>query len=236
MALPVLNESPIYELKQPSTGEVKRFRPFLVREQKNLLIANESKDPRQMMNAILNAIQNCVEDIDISRVSTTDADYMFTMIRSKSVGESSTVVYKCTECQHSNKIDIDLTAVEVSGNEQSNTIKLNDQVSIRMKHPTYMDMIQNSALDNPDQYVETTLSTMTACIDAVLTEEEQISLKDETKESIENFINSLTTQQFNQIREYIDNIPTMKYTSKFECESCHADNHFTLEGMQDFFS
>jgi len=236
MALPVLNESPIYELKQPSTGEMKRFRPFLVKEQKNLLIANESKDPRQMMNAILNAIQNCVEDIDISRVSTTDADYMFTMIRSKSVGESSTVVYKCTECQHSNKIDIDLTAVEVSGNEQSNTIKLNDQVSIRMKHPTYMDMIQNSALDNPDQYVETTLSTMTACIDAVLTEEEQISLKDETKESIENFINSLTTQQFNQIREYIDNIPTMKYTSKFECESCHADNHFTLEGMQDFFS
>ena len=236
MALPVLNESPIYELKQPSTGEMKRFRPFLVKEQKNLLIANESKDPRQMMNAILNAIQNCVEDIDISRVSTTDADYMFTMIRSKSVGESSTVVYKCTECQHSNKIDIDLTAVEVSGNEQSNTIKLNDQVSIRMKHPTYMDMIQNSALDNPDQYVETTLSTMTACIDAVLTEEEQISLKNETKESIENFINSLTTQQFNQIREYIDNIPTMKYTSKFECESCHADNHFTLEGMQDFFS
>ena len=99
-----------------------------------------------------------------------------------------------------------------------------------------MDMIQNSALDNPDKYVETTLSTITACIDAVLTEEEQISLKDETKESIENFINSLTTQQFEKVMKYINSIPTMKYTSKFECESCHVDNNFTLEGMQDFFS
>tara|TARA_B000000609_G_scaffold105201_1_gene80901 strand:+ start:1234 stop:1944 length:711 start_codon:yes stop_codon:yes gene_type:complete len=236
MALPVLNESPVYELKQPSTGEIKRFRPFLVREQKNLLIANESQDPRQMMNAILNSIQNCVEDVDITRVSTTDADYMFTMIRSKSVGESTSVVYKCKECGHSNKVEIDLTKVEVNGEKQSNTIKLTDQVSIRMKHPTYMDMIQNSALDNPDKYVETTLSTITACIDAVLTEEEQISLKDETKESIENFINSLTTQQFEKVMKYINSIPTMKYTSKFECESCHADNNFTLEGMQDFFS
>lgn len=236
MALPVLNESPVYELKQPSTGEMKRFRPFLVKEQKNLLIASESKDPRQMMNAILNAIQNCVENIDITRVSTTDADYMFTMIRSKSVGETSTVIYKCQSCDHSNKIDIDLNQVVIEGEAQPDVIKLTDQVSLRMKHPTYMDMIQNSVLDNPDKYVETTLSTITACIEAVLTEEEQILLKNETKESIENFVNSLTTQQFDQITEYINNIPTMKYKSKFECESCHEDNHFTLEGMQDFFS
>lgn len=236
MALPVLNESPVYELKQPSTGEMKRFRPFLVKEQKNLLIASESKDPRQMMNAILNAIQNCVENIDITRVSTTDADYMFTMIRSKSVGETSTVIYKCQSCDHSNKIDIDLNQVVIEGEAQPDVIKLTDQVSLRMKHPTYMDMIQNSVLDNPDKYVETTLSTITACIEAVLTEEEQILLKNETKESIENFVNSLTTQQFDKITEYINNIPTMKYKSKFECESCHEDNHFTLEGMQDFFS
>lgn len=236
MALPVLNENPIYELKQPSTGEVKRFRPFLVREQKNLLIANESKDPRQMMNAILSAIQNCVENVDISRVSTTDADYMFTMIRSKSVGETTTVVYKCKACDHSNKVDIDLNEVIVEGEAQSDVIKLTDQVSIRMKQPTYMDMMQNAVLDNPDKYVETTFSTITSCIDAVLTEEDQISLKDEPKESIENFINSLTSEQFEKISKHIDNMPTMKYTSMFECESCHEDNHFTLEGMQDFFS
>ena len=236
MALPVLNENPIYELKQPSTGEMKRFRPFLVREQKNLLIANESKDPRQMMNAILSAIQSCVENVDITKVSTTDADYMFTMIRSKSVGETTTIVYKCQECEHSNKIDIDLSEVIVDGEAQSEIVKLTDQVAVKMKQPTYMDMMQNAVLDNTDKYVETTFSTITSCIDSVLTEEEQISLKDEPKESIENFINSLTSEQFEKISKYIDNMPTMKYTSKFECESCHADNHFTLEGMQDFFS
>ena len=236
MALPKLNESPIYELKQPSTGEIKRFRPFLMREQKNLLIANESKDPRQIMNAILNAIQICVEDVDVTKVSTTDADYMFTMVRSKSVGESTTVVYKCKECGHPNKIKIDLNLIEVSGKKQSNIVKLNDQISIEMKHPTYMDMIQNQVLENPDQYVETTYSTVASCLDAVITGEERIAIKDESKEEIENFINSLTSEQFEKITEYIQNIPSMKYTSTFDCEKCNTHNEFKLEGMQDFFS
>ena len=114
MALPKLNESPIYELKQPSTGEIKRFRPFLMREQKNLLIANESKDPRQIMNAILNAIQICVEDVDVTKVSTTEADYMFTMVRSKSVGETSKVSIKCESCDTENEVTIDLNQLKLN--------------------------------------------------------------------------------------------------------------------------
>ena len=236
MALPKLNESPIYELKQPSTGEIKRFRPFLMREQKNMLLANESKDPRQMMNAILNAVQICVEDIDITKVSTTDADYMFTMIRSKSVGETTTIVYKCKDCDHPNKIDIDLNGIEVTGKKQSNTIKITNEVSVEMKHPTYMDMMQNQVLDNPDKYVETTYSTVVSCLDAVITNEERIAIKDESKEEIENFLNSLTADQFEKITEYIQNIPSMKYTADFDCEKCSTHNEFKLEGMQDFFS
>lgn len=236
MALPKLNESPTYELRQPSTGEIKRFRPFLMREQKNLLLANESKDPRQMMNAILNAIQICVEDVDIAKVSTTDADYMFTMIRSKSVGETTTIVFECKDCGHKNKVVIDLNSIEVTGKKQSNIIKITNDVSIEMKHPTYTDMIQNQVLENPEKFVETTFSTVTACMDAVISGEERIAIKDESKKEIEDFINSLTSEQFEKITEYIQNLPSMKYMSSFECESCNAHNDFTLEGMQDFFS
>ena len=111
MALPKLNTAPKYELTVPSTGEKVRFRPFLVKEQKILLIAYESKDRKNIIQAILDTIDSCVEELDVKKLTTFDVDFIFTNIRSKSVGEKITVNMNCKSCSTPNEIEIDLDEI-----------------------------------------------------------------------------------------------------------------------------
>lgn len=236
MALPRLNEQPIYEVTIPSTGDVKRFRPFLVKEQRNMLIALESKDPRQMMNGLLNCITSCVEGIDQNTLTTSDADYVFTMIRSKSAGESTKVETNCKNCGHRNEVKINLDEVEVKKSGLSDVIKLTDSISLKMKYPTYNDIIQNGILNDENNMVENTFTTIVSCIHSVMTEEENILLKDQPKKEIEDFINSLSTEQFAKVQEFVDEMPTMELNTSFVCEQCNEKSDVQLRGMQDFFS
>ena len=134
MALPKLNDMPKYSVTIPSSKQEVRIRPFVVKEEKILLIAMESQDPKQIANAILDTIVSCTEEqIDANSLTSYDVEYLFLQIRGKSVGEKSNVILKCMECGHDNEVTIDLGDIKIEGNIPDKKIKITDQISLEMK-------------------------------------------------------------------------------------------------------
>ena len=237
MALPRLNDTPQYELVIPSSGDTVAYRPFLVKEQKILLMASEAQDVKQVVSSILTCIEGCVNGIDVRKLSTFDVDYIFTQIRSKSVGETATIVTPCSKCEHKNEITIQLDKIVVDvKNLPKNVIKLNSEISVRMKYPTYLEMLSEASIMNQESGTAALFSAITSCIESVMTEDENIQLSDESKEEVEAFLNSLSAEQFEMITEFVNSIPKIKYETEYNCESCQHENKLTLEGIQDFFS
>jgi hypothetical protein len=235
MALPVVNESSWYSLEVPSTKQEITYRPFLVKEQKVLLIASESQDKKQVMDAIVNTIKACVqEEIDFRRLPTFDIDYIFTQIRGKSVGESTEIIIKCDECEAQNDVSLDITKAGIKGKMQDKVVKLNDQISVEMTYPSYHAMA--SKLDSLESSSSSAVFDMlSACIEYVLTEDEKIAIKDESKEEIDKFIESLSTAQFEKISEFIREFPKLSLETNFKCTKCGHENNVVLEGLDDFF-
>jgi len=237
MSLPLVNVTPKYELTIPSTGKQVVFRPYLVKEEKVLLMAFESQDPKTILRTMLETIGECVqEEINLDLLTTFDVEYMFLKIRSKSVGETSNILIKCRTCEVSNEVTINLDEVEVEGPEQSNIIKLTDTVSIEMKYPTYTEMMQSDFVDI--NHVASTGDMMTIIlrgIGAILTEEERFDARDYTLDEISAFVDSLTAGQFGEITRYFQNMPQLQHEVEYECMSCRSMNSITLKGMADFF-
>ena len=141
MALPKLNDKPKYELTIPSTGKKVKYRPYLVKEEKILMMALESGDKNSALNAVIDTIEACVSDkVDRTQLALFDIEYMFIMIRSKSVGEISEVGIKCTSCHAVNEISIQLDNVQVKKPDGSNEIELSDTIMLKMKYPSFSDV------------------------------------------------------------------------------------------------
>lgn len=239
MALPRLNETPQYELTIPSTGELVRYRPFLVKEQKVLIMALETQDQRQMLNAILNCIAACVEDVDIHKLATFDVEYIFTQVRTKSVGESTTIIVNCedTNCEGKTEVKIDLekVALDTEIDHKTKIIKLAQDIEVELKYPTYHEFLENTQKDG--SAVDMVFALMGTCISAViLNDEERIDAKGESAQEVENFINSLNAEQFDKVRSFVESIPKIKLDIEYACEDCQKHNKRTLEGLNDFFS
>lgn len=237
MALPQLNnDNPIYEMEVPSTGETVNFRPFLVREQKNLLIALESQDPKQLLKAMLSCLESCVSNVKVSELSTFDVDYMFTQIRSKSVGETTKVLIKCENCEDESSVDVNLSEIKMDTAEmQDPLIQLTDKISVKMKYPTYVDMMDSTIFNEDMSRVEFIFENVVNSMHSIQTEDENILLKDEPKEEIEKFINNLSNEQLEKITAFVDGMPTLKHVIENKCAKCGHDNELTLQGLQDFF-
>mgnify|MGYP001191285408 CR=1 FL=1 len=234
MALPKLNTSPKYEMVIPSSKQTVRYRPYLVKEEKVLLMAFESNDSSQAMNAIIDTILVCIdEDVKRETLTTFDVEYMFTQIRSKSVGETSKVNVKCEKCETLNAVTINLAEVELDTPESvNNEIELTPEVSIELSYPSADSLIN---IDKEATNAEKILATIVASIDAIKTEEERVSSKDVTKKEIEEFVDSMTGEQFSNLAEYVKNIPTLKENVEFVCENCGHNNSRELVGFTDFF-
>ena len=238
MALPVLsNDKPTYEVVVPSTQETFRFRPFLVKEQKSLLIAFESQDNKQILTTMLNCIESCVPGIDLNKLATFDMDYIFTQIRAKSVGEKSTIMTKCIKCEEENKVEINLEKIKMEKAEiKSKVIPITDQINLQMKYPTYMDVLANPNISNDNSSeVEVLFDSIRSCLYAVQTGDDNIIISQEPHEEVEKFINSLTNQQLEKITQFVNNMPTLTHREKFQCEKCGHENTLALRGLQDFF-
>tara|TARA_B100000282_G_scaffold103840_1_gene73432 strand:+ start:671 stop:1387 length:717 start_codon:yes stop_codon:yes gene_type:complete len=238
MALPQLkNDVPKYEMTVPSTGEVVKYRPFLVKEQKVLLVAFESKDSKQILNSMLDSISSCVPNIKLDSLATFDVDYMFTQVRSKSVGETSTILHACQNCNEENEVKVRLDEIKVNIPEnwkKTTEIEISKDISVELKFPTYKDISYLNIDDNASD-AELLMDTVAACMKAVKTEDEYILVKDEPKEEVEKFINSLTNQQLEKITNFASTAPKLSHTQNYECKKCKTENKIELSGLQDFF-
>jgi len=237
MSLPKLNDTPKYHEVIPSTGQEISYRPFLVKEEKVLLIAMESSDPKQMAMSISDTVSSCIyENIDIAKLTGYDIEYLFLKIRGKSVGEVSSVMIECNICDHANEVNINLDEIKIPENaELNNIIKLNDDISVQMKPPSYVALAANPIITGDGPLTEKIFGMLRETMDAVLTEEERISMKETSQQDFEEFVESMTTEQFNKVKEYVESIPTLSHEIKFDCEGCGATETRTLEGMQNFF-
>lgn len=235
MALPQLNSAPSYRITIPSLGKQTTFRPFLVKEQKALLIAYETQDKTDIVRAITRTIHACIEEPIEETLTTFDVDYLFTQIRAKSVGEVVDLSIKCEECNMANDIAIELDDVKMTQEVQDNIIQLTDDVSLKMRYPSYDDFIQNEKLLNTESMTESMMELITVCLDSVLTEEERFSIKDESREDVVNFIDSMTSDQFERVTEFVQNMPAVSKDIEFTCAGCKHENNRTLRGMDDFF-
>lgn len=239
MALPRLNESNWYDLKLPSSGEVLHYRAFLVKEQKILLTAEESNQPKQIILAITDTIKSCLrEDIDVKSLSSFDVDYIFTRIRAKSVGETAELVVKCSECTGDNDVKVDLMQSKVVGDMQPKIVQLTPEISIEMHYPTYSDLMTNTNIfegdDETPKTSEASMNLIMSCMKTLLTEDERIDLKNESTQEKINFMDSLNGEQFEKIARFIGDIPKLSYDLEFTCEHCQHNNKILMEGMDTF--
>ena len=236
MALPSLNAAPKYQTTVPSTGQEIYFRPFLVKEQKVLLIAYESQDRKQVIKSILDTLSACIEnEIDVETLTTFDVDFIFTQIRAKSVGEKVDLKIKCTHCSTMNDISINLEDVKVDVIEGSRIVKMTDDVSVKLRYPNYSQFMKNPRFFESTSDTETVMEVIISCMESVQTEEENILLKDEPREEIVKFLDSMTSEQFEKISEFVQSMPAMAHDVEFECISCGEPSKVELKGIDDFF-
>jgi len=229
MALPKLNDVPKYSLTVPSTGQELKYRPYLVKEEKVLLIASSSEDPRQIMSAVYDTIAACVESVDVGSLTTFDLEYIFIKLRSKSTGETSEVNIQCPSCSARNTMTIPLEEVTVTESTAEPIIKLTDSITVEMKYPSYQD-IPAGADEN-----EMAMSLIAGSLKAVISNDERIDIEDESPESVKAFLESMTQDQFIKVSSFLSDSPSVKYDLHMKCEECGEENTIEIKGMQSFF-
>ncbi len=235
MALPKLNAVPKYELTMPSTGKKHRYRPFLVKEEKVLLLAQESNDPKQMIYALADMVESCVEGVDKKTLAPIDVEYSFLKVRAKSVGETSELLMKCEKCEAQNPQVIDLDKIEPPvGKAQGKTkIDLGENIFVNLKIPSFVEMTDIDI--SAESGTETVFNLIALCVESIQTEDENINAKDVDISELKEFIESMSVEQFGKIREYIDTIPKLQHTIEYNCSGCGHENKVELEGVQSFF-
>ena len=234
MALPVLN-NPNYEMELPSTGEKIEYRPFLVKEQKILMMAMESKDTSAQSKAVVDIIKNCtfgkIND-KVEGLPTFDIEYMFLQIRQKSVGETVDITVTCPD-DGETKVPItvnleDINVVKTEGH--TNTIMLTDKIGMSMKYPT-MKQIMSYDLNKLDS-MEGTFGIIQDCLESIFDDNQ---VYDEmNKKELSDFIEQMTTDQFQKVTEFFTTMPKLKHTVKVTNPNTGVENEIVLEGMQSF--
>lgn len=236
MALPKINDVPKYDLTIPSTKAQIKFRPFLTKEQKVLLMAMETQDPKQILNAITDTIEACViSPVDIKNLTSFDVEYIFTQIRAKSVGEKSNIAISCSECGESTPIQINLEDVKIDVPKTNMSIRLNDKFVIKLRYPKYQTILNNEKLQEANTITETLYHILTACLDSLQSDTDNIKFDDETEEEVATFLGSLTSQQFNELMTFVQTMPKLSHKVEFDCAHCKHHNTTILQGIQDFF-
>jgi len=236
MALPQMS-TPYYNAYIPSTEQAISFRPFLVREEKALLLAQQSDDISVMITTLKEIIKSCVKDpIDVNSLALFDVEYLFTQIRAKSVGEEVELIFTCAHCdQEKNKVklNIDLTKIPlIKDPDHSNRIPLFGDVGVLMRYPS-IDTLKRTDINKDD--INAIMDVVIECIQAIYTDEEVFYTKEQTKAEIEEFVMNLTKEQFDKIENFFTTVPKYKQDIEYDCPACGAHNITVLEGTASFF-
>ena len=238
MPLPKI-ATPIYELELPSTQKKIRYRPFLVKEEKVLIIAMESEDQKQITTAIKNVISNCIltKGIKVEQLSTFDIEYLFLNIRGKSVGETVDVLITCPddgETQVETTIDLDAIKVQVDP-EHSRDIKLDENLTMRMKYPSLDEFIKSNFSLDDGMGVDESFQLIASCVEQIYNEEESWSASDCTKKEMVSFIEELSSKQFKEIEKFFETMPKLSHTIKVKNPKTEVESEVVLEGLSSFF-
>lgn len=234
MSLPIL-ETPKYNLIIPSTGKKVEYRPFLVKEEKILLMAQESNTQEEMLLAMKDIIQSCLfNKVNADELTTFDLEYIFLKLRSKSVGETASVKIPCDHCEEFNPVEINIDDVEITSMEQEPNVMLTDKIGITLRHLRLKD-VDNLVKKKKSSAADQVIDTIIASIDTVFTEETVNRMEEATYEEASTFVNSLNRSQISKIENFISNAPKTKLDVSFCCEKCQKENEIEITGIQSFF-
>ena len=233
MALPKLNNA-TYELTLPSTGEQVKYRPFLVKEQKALMIAQESEDDKQIENTLAQILNDCVlEDIDPYKMPVFDVEYLFLRIRGKSVGEKVTIRLLCPDDEKT-RVDVDINLEEVDvqmSNDHTNVIRLTKDISLVMRYPRFEDM---SGFDNESQ-TNSLFDMIKRCVHEIHDGDTIHHRVDMSEKDLETFIESMSTQNLEEVSVFFDTMPKLIHIVKAKNPKTKKKVEIPIEGLQNFF-
>jgi len=226
---------PKYETSLPSDSKIKiEYRPFLVKEEKILLIAAESKNEAEMYRAMRDVVESSTfGKVDVETCPMIDIEYLFLKIRARSVGETATPGFKCPKCSVTTPLSIDINSLEPQRNpKHKKDIKIANDMVVQMRYPMFSDIqsIQNCKTDS-----EKIFKLIGICIDKIFTKEQTYNSKELTEEELSDFVDSLLPNQFKQLAEFFETSPSIEYKGPFKCPKCGHEETIELRGVQSFF-
>ena len=238
MPLPKI-ATPTYELELPSSGETIKYRPFLVKEEKVLVIALESEDNKEITNAIKAVLKSCVltKGIKVEKLPTFDIEYLFLNIRGKSVGEELDVNVICPDDEKTSvQVSIDLDDIQVVKNdEHDNKIKVDENIMMEMSYPSLDQFIKNNFEFDEKNAMAQSFELIATCIDKIYTEDEVWASADCTKKEMNEFLESMNSTQFKEIEKFFETMPKLSHTLEVTNPKTKKKSEVVLEGLASFF-
>jgi len=239
MPLPKI-ATPTYELELPSTEKTIQYRPFLVKEEKVLVIALESEDTKQITTAIKSVISNCIltKGIKVENLPTFDIEYLFLNIRGKSVGEDLDVNIVCPDDGETQvTVNINLDDIKVQKNDNhTNQIKLDDNLMMELKYPSLEQFIKNNFDFGDKNAMEQSFDLIASCIDKIYSEDEVWAAADCSKKEIKEFLESMNSSQFKDIEKFFETMPKLSHKIKVTNPKTKVESEVVLEGLASFFA
>jgi len=238
MPLPKIS-TPTYELELPSTGKKIKYRPFLVREEKILILALESEDEKQIANAVKNTLKDCIQTrgIKVENLPTFDIEYLFLNIRGKSVGEAVDLIVTCPDDGETTvpvKIYIDEIGV-VKQEDHSPDIDLDGKLTLRMKYPSLDQFVSSNFSFDEREDLDKSFEIIGSCIDVIFNADDAWSTSDVTKKELMTWMDGLNSAQFKKIEEFFTSMPKLSHTIKVTNPNTKVESEIVLDGLQSFF-
>jgi len=238
MPLPKIN-TPTYELSLPSNGKKIKYRPFLVREEKILIMALETENQKQITDAVVEILDACImtRGVKVQNLATFDIEYIFLNVRSKSVGETINVNIICPDDEKTSvEVPIDLESIKVKKDKShTNIVKIDDNLSLKLKYPS-MDQFIESNFESSDDTIKNTMKVITSSIDMIFSEEESWNASESTEKELEDFIEQLNSKQFQTIEKFFDTMPKLSHKVKVTNPKTNVESTVILEGLAAFFN
>ena len=240
MPLPTI-ETPTYELKLPSSNKKIKYRPFLVREEKILILALESKDEQQITNAVTDVLKKCIltRGVNVDDLPTFDIEYVFLNIRAKSIGEDIKMTVTCPD-DNTTQVPVTVYVDEIKvilPKDHKTDIVLDDKMTLRMKYPSLSQFVENNfeVDDDPETVVNKTFQVVADCIDTVYTGEDAWEGKDYSSSERMQFVEQLNSKQYKEVEKFFSTMPKLSHTIEVVNPNTKQKGNIVLEGLADFF-
>lgn len=223
--------TPTYNVVVPSTKQQTMMRPFKVSDEKVLMLAGESKETKQMVNALKEVVGNCVENVDVESLASFDLEYLFLKLRAVSVGETSDILLTCSSCEEKTPVSVNIDEVEVKfPKDQKTTFKISDTLALDMKYPQIDNV---SEIDTKD--FNSIIRLVASSVKTVYHEQDSYDISSAEVDDVVNILMQLNSKQFAEVQKFFEELPKVQKTVDYKCAKCEAENQTVIEGLANFF-